>query len=232
MTRLMHLMTALATIFAGSWQSAPSRLDIDADQPTDEETEIVESAVGTAYSRQSPRTDTDPFHISLEGLTAEQVEIVESAVGTFADAGLPLPFNLTISFHEISAPCERGAGAYRPATGQISICSVHRDPAVARARQRRVLVHELAHAWTENFLQPQPKEAFLELRGAEAWRSPDLRWRERGTEQAADIITWGILDSDILFLTIDDTSCEELDEAFRVLTGLVPTAGLSHNCER
>ena len=199
MTRSTHLMTALATIVALTWQAAPS--------------------------------GADPFEINVEQLTAQEKEIVESAVGTFFDAGLLLPSDLTIAFHQISAPCEGAAAAYRPAMQQISICSVHRDPVVANARQRRVLVHELAHAWTESFLEPQRKEAFLALRGAEAWRSPDLRWREQGTEQAADIITWGIFDRDILFLTIDNKSCEELDEAFRVLTGLLPTAGLTHNCE-
>jgi hypothetical protein len=201
MTRLTYLIIALATIAALPLQAGPN--------------------------------DAGSVAITGEQLTGEQTEMLEGAVGLFVEAGLTLPSGLTVAFHQTSTPCggSSAAGAFRPATGQITICSMHRDPVVAGARQRRVLVHELAHAWAESFLEPQRQEAFLAIRDVEAWRSPDLRWREQGTEQAADIVTWGIYDRDVLFLNIDNKSCQELDEAFRTLTGLMATAGLSHNCE-
>ncbi len=201
MTRLTYLIIALATFAALPSQAAPS--------------------------------GAGPVKITGEQPTIEQIEMIEGVVSTFDQADLPLPSGLTVAFHQTSAPCggRSAAGAYRPATGQITICSVHRDPVLASARQRRVLTHELAHAWADSFLEPERQAAFLELRGADAWQSVDDRWSERGAEQGADIITWGIFDRDILFLNISNKSCPALDEAFRVLTSLAPTAGLTHNCE-
>ena len=56
-----------------------------------------------------------------------------------------------------------------------------------------MVLHELAHAWSTIGLPVERRHAFQVLRGWEHWSDYDLaEWRDNGTEQAAEIIAWGV----------------------------------------
>jgi hypothetical protein len=57
---------------------------------------------------------------------------------------------------------------------------------------RKYALHEIAHAWTETNVAPGILRRFMEIREIGAWNDQRVPWKERGTEQAAEIITWGL----------------------------------------
>lgn len=158
-------------------------------------------------------------------------ELVEWAQARFADAGMELPDDLVITFHRDAEPCEGNHGTYRTGTpDRVRICRNHDDAVIEDRLRRHALLHELAHAWTDHHLADERRAAFLELRGAESWNDRTDDWHDRGTEQAAEIIAWGLLDQQIGFLGIHDTTCDQLHAGFVALTASEPTAGLEQSC--
>lgn len=99
-------------------------------------------------------------------------------------------------------------------------------------RPTRVMVlHETAHAWAAAALTPERKLAFQELRGWTHWRDYEAApWHENGTEQAAEIMVWGLIDEPLRMARIYQTSCAELEVGYRVLTGADPLHGLRDYC--
>ena len=92
-------------------------------------------------------------------------------------AGLDLPTDTSIVFHDSDDPCGGHAGTVREDRGnEIWICVGDDD----REHQERVVRHELAHIWTEDGLDPDAKARFLSLRGADNWNDRDVDWWDRG----------------------------------------------------
>ena len=87
------------------------------------------------------------------------------------------------------------------------------------AHARATLVHELAHIWTRHHADEATRESFPELRGLEAWSGSELEWAERGSEQAAEIMMWGLMDETVELFRLGRPTCEELEAAYRLLTG-------------
>ncbi|HKX75576.1 MAG TPA: hypothetical protein VJR05_09320, partial [Acidimicrobiia bacterium] len=74
--------------------------------------------------------------------------------------------------------------------------------------------------------------AFQQLRGWEYWNNyQEASWHENGTEQAADIIVWGLLDRPIKPIRITDNSCAELMAGYLTLTGRLPLHGYLDLCD-
>ena len=70
---------------------------------------------------------------------------------------------------------------------QIMLCSARADEWF-----RRVVLHELAHAWSEFGLTAERRGAFRLLRGWDHWMNYELvEWRDNGAEQAAEVIVCG-----------------------------------------
>lgn len=159
-------------------------------------------------------------------LTSDQKAIGEWAVSLFDQAGLDLP---PIDFvrHSTREPCQGRAGiaSYDQGRGQIGLCTPH-----ARGVEEFLFLHELAHTWDRHSLAQDRREAFLDLRGLAAWRSPDLPWEELGTEQAAEIIVWGLIDRPVRIVRIPQAGCSELRSGYMILTGRAPLHGYADQC--
>lgn len=156
-------------------------------------------------------------------LTSEQREFVSWGEARFADAGLTLP-EVEYVFHDDLEECGWHGGKYRPSTRTVTMCNA--DP--------KTLIHELAHAWETTRLTDETRNAFMELRGLTEWTGRSVPWSERGAEQVAEVITWGVEeasrlvpwtepDGSITFRLLSiDASVEELLTAYRLLTGQEP----------
>ena len=164
--------------------------------------------------------------VTVEGLTEAQEALVEKAVGLYAAAGLELPPVRLVGTTD-TTPCEGRAGvAYRRESHtEIFLCTT-----AAGQAEEWVIIHELAHAWDHHSLTEERRAAFQALRGAPSWRSRDVAWHERGTEQAAEIMVWALIDRPVGVVRIYDNSCEQLREGYETLTGLAPLHGYEDHC--
>ncbi|MGH2539025.1 MAG: hypothetical protein ACRDGK_00725, partial [Actinomycetota bacterium] len=84
------------------------------------------------------------------------------AVGRFGEAGLEIP-PTEVHFHAD----DRGCSGYLGFTqaDRVDLC-VRLE---MEAGPRRLVLHELAHAWAASFLDDECRGRFLELRGLHAW---------------------------------------------------------------
>jgi hypothetical protein len=160
-------------------------------------------------------------------LTSDQVRIARWAAGLFDRAGLDLP---PIDFVRYTAtdPCYGTAGtaSYERGRGYIGICTPD-----AGGLEEFLFLHEMAHTWDHHSLSGARRQAFVELRGLAGWRSPDLEWEERGSEQAAEIMVWGLIDRPVWIVRIPDHSCAELRAGYVTLTGRGPLHGYTDLCD-
>jgi hypothetical protein len=62
----------------------------------------------------------------------------------------------------------------------------------------------------------------MDVRGIAAWNDRSFDWKERGTEQAAEIITWGLGQGEITPLLPEITDPETLARPYRLLTARDP----------
>ena len=145
---------------------------------------------------------------------------VQWTVDRYQTAEMSLP-DLQIAFHRDRSICGGFDGLHSGGQGhhQIDIC-------VGGHLQRRVtLLHELAHVWVSEHLDDSDRKSFLELRGLLSWNDSSVAWEQRGTEQAAMIITWGLGDECV---APDDLAGDEMStllSAFEHLTGRSPVCG-------
>jgi hypothetical protein len=152
--------------------------------------------------------------------------LAEWALERFDRAGLVLP-PLRITFHDEPAGCGGHFGLYRSgAAAQVDICGFNWDRFVVTAR--KTILHELAHAWLGHESSAATRERFLELRGLTTWGDDRFPWEEQGSEQAAEIIAWALMDEEVELTRFRNTSPPALIEAYRNLTGSVPTPRLQN----
>jgi len=150
--------------------------------------------------------------------TERESALVVWARDRFRAAGLAVPTSAVIFGDGLQA-CGGFDGRYYPNADEIVICVA--DSASTMVL-RTVVLHELAHAWTEHNLSDAARARFVELRGARSWNAAKDRWSERATEHAAVVMAWGLLDVVVQPRPIGDTSRGGLAQAFRVLTGTDP----------
>ena len=165
--------------------------------------------------------------LQMVGLSASQTELVSHAVDLFAEAGLELP-PVEVRLGTGIPRCEERPGLHQRSEGVsvIHLCY----PKIA-GREFRVLTHELAHAWAREGLTVERRDEFQVLRGWQYWHDYDrAKWRDNGTEQAAEIIKWGVSDRPVP-LFVADSSCAELRDGYRALTGTEPAPGRTELCE-
>ena len=163
-----------------------------------------------------------PRVIEVLGATPRQVEDAVWALDRFDSAGLELP-SLSIVFHDDYESCGMREGVLRISGDEIVIHECESDP----ARSRRNLLHELAHVWDRyGPLDDHTRSAFLSMRGLRAWSDCHLLWNQRGEEQAAEIIAWGLMvRSAPIPTSVGDSGSQaeaDLSAAFELLTGTSP----------
>ncbi len=148
--------------------------------------------------------------------TRSDAALTEWALARFDQAGLALP-PLVISFHDDRHVCGEHFGVFRAGDpARVDICGFNWDRFVVTAK--KTVLHELAHAWTEQTLTEEAREQFLALRGLDTWGDDEFPWEEQGSEQAAEVIAWALIDQD-LQLAVGDTDPASLTRAYEQLTG-------------
>jgi hypothetical protein len=146
--------------------------------------------------------------------------LAEWALTRFDRAGLMLP-PLVISFHDERADCGGNFGLFRSgAPARVDICGFNWDRFVVTAR--KTVLHELAHAWLGHTLTEAARGRFLDLRGLQTWGDDEFPWEEQGSEQAAEIIAWALIDEDLELTRFKDANPAALSEAYLQLTGSRP----------
>jgi hypothetical protein len=149
--------------------------------------------------------------VVVHGATQAQIDLVWWAVGRYELADLQLP-PLVIWFHPDTRPCGRLLGLY--VGGHVEMCT---GPGV-NAIPRMTILHELGHAWSERAVTGPLQVRFLSLRGAATWDSPAVPWGDRGWEQVAEIMAWGLGDR-LVKPRIPHHDPGELQAAYELVTG-------------
>jgi hypothetical protein len=173
---------------------------------------MVVAAVIVTTTSPSTRPAAAPTSTGLviSGGTAEQRELARWSIERFGAAGLVLP-PIEIRFHVGGNGCGGHIGYSR--AGVVDVCST-----LVNAMSRRIVLHELAHAWAAANVTGIARERFLWLRGLASWNDMSVPWRQRGFEHAAEIVAWAIGER-ILTPTLPNVEPEQLAEAYRALTG-------------
>lgn len=170
---------------------------------------------------RSPTATVRPIHDA----SPAQAKLVGWALGRFERAGLDLP-GFDIHFHSDIRDCRGHVGLYWSDRQRLDVCTYHFD-----LMAKLTMLHEMAHAWDDLELTDHARERFMQLRGVETWSSWNEPWELRGTEHAAEVITWGLMDERIHSVHIPDNDPGQLLEAFRLLTGRAPMSPGAHPAE-
>ena len=111
---------------------------------------------------------------------------------------------------------QRGLGLYF--AGRIDLCT---KPSSV-PYQRKCALHEMAHGWIENNVGGEMLDRFMDIRGIAAWNDRSFDWKQRGTEQAAEIVTWGLGEGEIAPLLPETARHATLSGLYELLTGREP----------
>ena len=175
----------------------------------------------------APHSEAAVPTIVVTGMSANEESVATRVAGLFAEAGLELP-PVEIRRHHDMAGCNGHEGLHRTSAERsvIDICTTESGD-----YEERTILHELGHAWSFHYLDPEHRRAFQELRGWEHWLGNDVEWEDNGAEQAAEIIVWALSDHSVPVLRIDHNTCADLHAGYVALTGLEPLHGYTDRCE-
>ena len=190
-------------------------------------THIALALLVAITQRSQPATATpEPVVIKIVPATAQQAQHAEWALARFEAAGLELP-PLTIVFHDDYQSCGMREGVLRIVGENVTIHECQNDP----SRSQRSLLHELAHTWDHvaGSIDTDTRTDFLRLRDLQSWDDDELPWNQRGEEQAAEIIAWGLMHQPAPIPTsVGDRGPQDtlsLTTSFTLLTGIRPLFG-------
>jgi hypothetical protein len=201
-----HLASIVANVLLGMNSSRVGYYDRDH--------QAVAYELATTYEVPKVR----PSH-TFTTTTDEQSELIAWALDLFVVADMDLPGIDFIGFDDAAECWDRSGAAIRHNhRTEIRLCFEEGKPT-----NDWVVLHEIAHAWDHLNLGEATHDVFLELRGLGRWR--EGVWYERGAEQAAEIITWGLIDRSTSPGRIENNSCPELLAGYRLLTGSEPSSG-------
>src|SRR5262245_31410200 len=173
---------------------------------------IAAAAMTLGATRAAPALDPATFH----GAGAEDEAALDWALHRFRSAGLRNLPPLEIHLHRSKDACNGGLGLYY--LNRIDLCTKDSSEPYAR----KYALHEIAHAWTETNVEAGALHRFMDLRRVEAWNDKRFPWKERGTEQAAEIIAWGLGDGEIAPLLPEPLKPDALAGLYELLTGRTP----------
>jgi hypothetical protein len=78
----------------------------------------------------------------------------------------------------------------------------------------------LAHAWADHSLAGRTRDEFMTIADADEWIGGE--WRLSGSEHAANVIAWGLVDERINQTRTRPYDYASMLDAFNVLTGSEP----------
>lgn len=141
----------------------------------------------------------------------ERAVDIRTALDKFENAGWPLS-NL-----EIRAEGEDGCG------GNAGVRLMEQDLNVVEicTEAEWALLHELGHVWAALYLDENERQEWVELRGLDSWSDAD-KWEDRGTEQLADIVAFGLFDEWHTPTSIASNDRKSLIDGFEWLFGMEP----------
>ena len=174
------------------------------------------------------RNAVTPPAVELVDMPAEFAAAATWAMDLFDQAGFDLPLLRYVYHGDNSEPCAGRPGLHHPVEGRhvIEICTAEMS-----IPTEVMILHETAHAWIDRTLTDERRATFQQLRGWTYWRNYDAAaWHDNGTEQAAEIMVWGLIDRPLEMVRIDQNSCDELDAGYRALTGKAPLHGFRDEC--
>jgi hypothetical protein len=172
--------------------------------------------------------EADEATISIYNGSEARQALVEWALGRYRAAGLPEPVPRTVSFPP-SVECVLYAGLATD-TGEgvdLQLCFGDEETCTGEdctpsTAAESTLLHELGHVWTIQNVDDAIRAAFLDARGLEVWSDPGVDRDHLGTEHAAEILAWALLDEPAWAARLPDNDCEDLAAGFRALTGREP----------
>jgi len=152
--------------------------------------------------------------------TAE-IAVASWARGRFADAGLDLP-TIDVEVGEDRDDCggNTAIAVHTTSTPRIVLCM---SSTASNVVEKRTVLHEMAHIWARAHVDSATRDAFIAMRGVPSW-DDEPRWDLRGSEHAAEIITWALMDGEIQLLTLAEHDPTSLAAGYELLTGSLPPA--------
>jgi len=163
---------------------------------------------------------------AITGASPYELATVERVFERFETAGLRLPA-ISVSYHDTADGCHGYLGHYAAAGSQLDMCNWGQS----HIAPENTLLHELAHAWSFEFLSEDARAAFVARRGLGNWDDRDVNWWLRGQEQAAEIVAWGLMDEPFRSAYVNSERCTDLATAFELLTGIAPLHTNTDHCE-
>jgi hypothetical protein len=175
--------------------------------------------------RVSGTVSTTAGPIALRHAPSSLRHLVLEELARFDSAGLEPPVTPAIAFDPYDERCAQAAGWFDLATHRILICddadSICTDGRCwGEPSLRRVLRHELAHAWVETYAAAAARQSFLRTVGATEWEDPQQTATLRGIEWAAETVAWGVArDGSSTPPSLRHPDCAVLALAYLSLTG-------------
>jgi hypothetical protein len=163
--------------------------------------------------------------VAVIGAAPHQRDLVDWALGRFASAELPLP-DVTIEFHPTVAGCRGYVGYFDQASHKLDMC----DGGDQRITPANTILHELAHAWSFEYMAASARDEFVAHRDLASWDEADIWWH-MGQEQAAEIIAWGLMEESFRSIYARWERCVDLAAAFELLTTQAPLHNDAEYCE-
>ena len=174
---------------------------------------LITAATILGGQRSAPAREPLVIH----GANAAEERAIDWSVRRYRTAGLDGMPDLEVYLHGAHEDCNGGIGLYH--AGRIDLCTKESS----EPYQRKFALHEMVHAWTEANVDAAVLERFMDARGIDAWNDRIADdWKERGTEQAAEIITWGLGEGEIAPLLPEITEAPTLARLYELLTGRRP----------
>ena len=172
------------------------------------------AAAALAFGPKAPAQTPRP--LTVVGATQAEEQAVDWAFHRYGEAGLRNLPPLEVHVHRSHDACQGGLGLYFE--GGIELCT--KDS--SEPYQRKFALHEFAHAWTEANVPGETLQAFMQRQRVSDWNDRSFPWKERGTEQAAEIITWGLGEGEISPLLSEVPDAKTLASLYEMLTGRAP----------
>jgi hypothetical protein len=163
---------------------------------------------------QRPAPAREP--LVIHGANATQERAIDWSIRRYREAGLAGMPDLEVYLHPTHEECNGGLGLYH--AGRIDLCTTESS----EPYQRKFALHEMAHGWIETNVDGAVLDRFMDIRGIAAWNDRSYDWKQRGAEQAAEIITWGLGEGEIAPLLPTSVDPETLASLYVLLTGHAP----------
>jgi hypothetical protein len=165
-------------------------------------------------------------------------ELVMWGLSRFYLADMQLPVVHRVTFTSFSDFCPHVAGRTifdsdrDPETGRpiadVVLCldsdDVYMDERGAEPSPltRFMVLHELAHAWIMQNLDPAVRDDFVAWLDLPTWNDRAFDWEHRGVEWAASFISWGLMDVPMPLFELDVPPIEQRVDGFLKLTERQP----------